>query len=179
MSPVKYDAVNVVSLWVVANKGIYDSSVALGRENVIGQVGRYYWDCGGKTRVVLAGYSQGGDVVGDALEKMFAKYPKYVSIVDGVIMLGDPKFKASASHYNSGNYITNLNGVYASVHGVKRSLSASQGQRVHSYCIHADPICNWGGVAPNQHFAYQNKRWDSSQTYTQAAAAFLASRVRP
>lgn len=138
-NPVKYDAVNVVSAWVVAQPGIYDASVALGRENVIGQVGRYYWDCQGRTRVVLAGYSQGAQVVGDALEKMFANYPRYASIVDGMAMLGDPAFKGSASYYNSGNFDATLNGVFASVRGRARSLTWNQGQRVPATALRTTP----------------------------------------
>jgi hypothetical protein len=154
------------------------------------------------TPLLLAGYSQGAEVVDDWL---LSEVPKYGnnggSNVIGVALLGDPRFNPALPE-DKGSYNTRLGGVspwqfswwdplnpFASPpkpFGTRVSgYPSSDFSLLESFCANHDPICNTirgaavigCGDSTCAHLHYMNLKWGGA-TYTTDAGAFLANRYK-
>lgn len=117
----------------------YHTSEIKGIKNLAQAVSKFVGNCPG-SYVVLAGYSQGAQVVGDTfLSHLTAAQQARVA---GIAMLGDADFNGS-SRVDVGDYDHTENGVWAYGHS-KRHVRASLAKKIVSYCTQGDPICNFG-----------------------------------
>ena len=126
--------------------------------------------CGAETRYVLAGYSQGADVIGDALENH--KIGWYRSRIVATVLFGDPMFDArlrDARFYGS----TRKRGLLTKL-GSRRQDSF-EGYHVLSFCRRTDPFCQsnisallHGRTAGHEHYQDQ----EAKQAATLVAAAW-------
>jgi Cutinase len=99
---------------------------------------------------VLAGYSQGAQVVGDVFDSLDPRIdpsidPKLQSRVY-VVMFGDPRFnhaqKQKVNQPTSGQYAFGpSDGVYARTHPA-RTVPGGAANNVRSWCTGGDPVCN-------------------------------------
>jgi hypothetical protein len=117
----------------------YHTSEITGIKHLAQDVTNFIGACPG-SYVVMAGYSQGAQVVGDT-------YLSHLTVaqqarVSGIAMLGDPDFNGS-SPVDIGSYDHTENGVWAYAHS-KRHVPATLRHNVASYCTQGDPICNFG-----------------------------------
>jgi hypothetical protein len=183
--PLKYEAINVE--WTKPDYYThgYHHSVLDGIDNLDGDISRLVAACP-NIRIVLAGYSQGAQVVGDA-------YQQHMNATDrahviGIAMLGDPRFNGQqGGAMNVGSYQSSLDGVVAFT-GSARAWPRDQENMVRSYCSANDPICGYKGLASMiscklhkdcAHFHYMDLDVPgTSIPYTTAAADFLLARIR-
>jgi hypothetical protein len=96
------------------------------------------------TRLFMAGYSQGAEVVGDVYQSLG---PGKKAKVGGISLIADPRWnKLQGSPVSVGDYNPNLNGT--PIITTPRSLfTRHETTVVRSYCMLHDPICN--GSAAN------------------------------
>jgi Cutinase/PKD domain len=133
---VHYPAVNVVSPTGLAALlhlgGGYTDSVRAGANDVLARIKARHARCGDHTRFVLAGYSQGAQVMGDVL-----KHAGILKRVAAVALFGDPYFNAD-SWSARGGFDSSEYGVF----GPRPEWPSSLYGRVFSYCHWHDIICN-------------------------------------
>lgn len=82
---------NALGAWIsrgYAND--YGDSVMEGESELIHRVADIHSTCP-ETRIVLAGYSQGAQVIGQYLSALSDKYPEYTDQIEFVALFGDPK----------------------------------------------------------------------------------------
>ncbi len=91
------------------------------------------------TYAVLAGYSQGAQVVGDLFESLTSAQRKHFI----VLLFGDPRFNPLQPQVDDGSYSPRLSGVFQFIDKHMRLIPAPQIRQVHSYCTDHDPICNY------------------------------------
>ncbi|QIX01267.1 hypothetical protein AMS68_006784 [Peltaster fructicola] len=122
----------------------YDNSVAAGINNTILQIKQYVASCGSSSRVVLVGYSQGGQVmtdtlVGGAFEPagIDSSYWKYIT---ASVVFGDPTF-TYPSKYAAGNATTSGISQRFQNDPTEVSLNNNFANTLRSYCTVNDPIC--------------------------------------
>lgn len=122
--------------------GEYSDSVSDGRKDTEAQIRTLHSICP-RTRFILAGYSQGAQAVGDALQKMDSGLRKLVATA---AFFGDPYFNPGSWSARS-SFDTNSYGLL----GVRGEWPESLHNKVFSYCHFHDIICNvsekhFGGV---------------------------------
>jgi len=83
---------------------------------------------------VLAGYSQGAHVAGNAFQD--AKYPKNIMLV----MFGDPRFNHKQRKVDAGDFGP-FDGIYSPKQS-PRKISGNTAGNVTSWCTGGDPVCN-------------------------------------
>lgn len=132
----QYPAVGVKSRAGVAAflhlGGSYTDSVREGADEVLQQIQiRRNSGCR-STKFILAGYSQGAQVMGDALRK-----PQVLRAVAAVALFGDPYFNAD-SWSARGGFDSSLYGIF----GARPEWPSSLYGHVFSYCHWHDIICN-------------------------------------
>ncbi|WP_442544993.1 cutinase family protein [Arthrobacter sp. KN11-1C] len=88
--------------------------------------------------VILAGYSQGAEVVMDAYN---ALAPQYRRRIVAITLFGDPLFNQRAS-IDVGTFSQRTSGRGAL--GVRPQPSPDVASKTRSYCLFQDPICNMG-----------------------------------
>lgn len=163
----------------------YNASVKAGTSTLLAEVREQIASCP-DAQIVLAGYSQGAQVVGDAwMDHMSASEKGHIV---GVALLGDPKFKGAQTAVNVGDYVKSMNGIWDSMPlESPRTVPAALVPKIRSYCLANDPICNFSvsnalfcksapSSCPHVHYPdwyYQGKK------YTTSAGDFLASRWSP
>jgi len=184
---VNYWAVNA-NPWEPAYAGEYMSSVEQGIQNLGADV-RGFRDACGSTPIVIAGYSQGAEVIDHWLNSGAS-----LSNIVGVALLGDPRFNPSnGTTIDQGSYNPALTGVSArsdfphgGIFGGLQNYPAAWRPWVRSYCANHDQICNTSSLAALidcgigsscAHYFYAEADWDGS-TYTRDAADFLLGRFR-
>ena len=140
--------------------------------------------CGTKTKLILAGYSQGAHVTGDAYLKALSK-PVIGNLIVGVVLFSDPLYNhLDPSDFRTNQQIQNQevlhhNGsltVIGPFHdGSPRHFPASTIGHVLSYCLINDFICQGLGGNPfsHQHSAYP------ANGYPADAAKWLAAQSLP
>ena len=152
----------------------YSHSIAVGQRR-IHDVFRFD-HCRRHTRYVLAGYSQGAQVIGDAIEHH--KLGSTKARIFATVFFGDPKFDARLRRATFfGSYRRSKQGVLGGrlkKHGRGRNLFA--GYNVLSYCRRLDPFCQGnkrrileGIIAKGQYAAHE--------AYQHAEAQEAAKRV--
>jgi hypothetical protein len=163
----------------------YHRSVNGGVISLLAHVNGFLNTCRG-SRVVLAGYSQGAQVVADAYQNDMS--PSVRGRIVGIALFGDPRFKGGQGPpVDVGSYDGALNGVAAQVYHRRVWASADYG-KVRSYCARHDPVCNYSSIGSAiscglkndcAHKHYMDLDLPGTRTpYTTAAGAFLLSRAR-
>ncbi|KAI1170603.1 carbohydrate esterase family 5 protein [Nemania sp. FL0916] len=147
--------------------GTYVGSVTDGINNAISLFQSYVDACGAKSRVVLLGYSQGGNVMTDALaggvDKPTPLSTKYTQYLTGVAVFGDPTFTVGQS-FDAGN--ATKSGIF-SRGGDSLALLSTYAPKIRSYCMVHDTVCAFGDSL-DVHYA-------EVDTFAQAAANFIIS----
>ncbi|KAI0438453.1 carbohydrate esterase family 5 protein [Xylaria telfairii] len=147
--------------------GTYVGSVTDGINNAISLFQDYVDACGDSSRVVLLGYSQGGNVMTDVLaggvDKPDPLSTDYTQYLTGVAVFGDPTFTVGQS-FDVGN--ATKSGIF-SRGGNSLALLEAYAPRIRSYCMVHDPVCAFGDNI-NVHYA-------EVSTFAQAAADFIIS----
>jgi hypothetical protein len=118
--------------------GAYTDSVREGAQNVQDHIESRHSECP-STRFILAGYSQGAQAVGNALQRMPLVDRQ---LVVGAAFFGDPYFNARS--WSSRASDANHHGVL----GVRGEWPESLHGEVFSYCRPHDPIC---GISKRVH----------------------------
>lgn len=180
-SDVDYPAV------IISDDSFYSTSLANGIDNLKSQIKSYVDACGDASRIVLLGYSQGGNVVSTALAgglvrpvPLNPKYKKYstsISIlcpsphaltplpVKGAAVFGDPTHTAGKS-YSAGN--ADGSGIFRRV-WPSTTLLGTYSSVFRSYCAEGDFFCDAGGSL-DVHYA-------EVDTYGQQAADWIIGLV--
>jgi hypothetical protein len=132
--PIAYGAVPVNK--DIFDRPTYDESVAGGIDILASVLTND--PCIRKSRYVLAGYSQGAQVIGDAIEK--GRLNGIKERIAATVLFGDPKFDSSMTDVAFKSTFSN----YPIAHGVisgraKRNLFA--GYRMRSFCRFRDVVC--------------------------------------
>lgn len=142
-SPIDYMAVSVDNY---ATAWMYDQSYAHGREQLVNTL--YYWNhtCS-NYRFVLAGYSQGADVLADViagLNPANATDATILNKIDGVALFGDPRYnpKDIGSDATPELRKAGLLSAMPSNHAGARPLFPTRlFGKVRSWCRQGDPVC--------------------------------------
>ncbi|GAA1950115.1 hypothetical protein GCM10009838_01520 [Catenulispora subtropica] len=111
---------------------IYQASVARGQQLLRNQIAaELSGPCGGSTRLILAGYSQGAETTGNVYQGLSASDQ---SKIFGMVLFGDTHFLGT-SNFAYGNADPKRNGVF----GARPEFSGSSDTL--SFCHNLDPIC--------------------------------------
>jgi hypothetical protein len=111
--------------------GKYTDSVRAGTADTEAQIEAVHKDCA-DTKFILAGYSQGAQAVGDALQRMPASDR---DLVVAAVFFGDPYFNAQS--WSARTSVPDHYGVL----GVRDEWPEALHGRIFSYCHAHDPIC--------------------------------------
>lgn len=112
--------------------GRYTDSVREGTQDTLKHVRDVHKSCP-STRFILAGYSQGAQAVGDALEQFT---PEERGLIAGTALFGDPTANASSWSYKGSD------AQHHGALGVRDEWPEDSRGKVFSYCQPRDPICN-------------------------------------
>lgn len=151
---------------------IYARSVIQGTSTMRQQIEDYAAKCP-TGKIVLIGYSQGAQVVGDVLCGLSsAGFPKsadlgdkYANNVIASVMFGDPT-RAADQSWNAGN-ITTRDGLFPRV---DNAACAPYGAGMKSWCDADDRYCDRGSNQATHHVYFEK--------YTTDAAAWVLSRFQ-
>lgn len=181
--PIDYPAVGVLygGLQYPAE---YAKSISAGKISLSNYITDFLaGPCAKTTYLYLIGYSQGAQVIADVYETL-GTAPR--GRIGGVTLLGDPRFYGhQGDPVAVGTYNPKKNGVATSFGYKKNQIKETQ--KVRSYCVKDDPICNWAdgaiGCKTNPdgcaHIHYPDLTLpQTSLTYTTLAGNFLISRWR-
>ena len=103
-------------------------------------INSFHTRCPGSA-VVLAGYSQGAHVAGDAYQGLGTAVKDKVV---GVALIGDPRFNPDQPRVDVGTYDVRRRGIWQLPGGgPMRTIAASRMPAIHSYCLAGDPVCNY------------------------------------
>lgn len=124
----------------------YASSVTAGITDTKNKIQSYVSACGSKSRIVLVGLSQGGQVMTDTLvggvdkpAPLDSSYKKYIT---AVTVFGDPTFTANQS-FNRGT--STKDGVFRRAeNGASLALLKTYASVLRSYCDADDEVCASG-----------------------------------
>lgn len=174
----------------------YISSVTQGVNDLYARIVIFERRCAG-VPLLLAGYSQGAEVVDDALQGPVSSRQR--GGIAATALFGDPRFSPiNRKPLDQGDYDDRYGGISrlqfippAGTFGTLMSYSVSDSSSIRSYCANHDPVCNLSslGLAVScklssscAHYHYPDLRFVPSEggspvTYTWGAAAFLASRL--
>jgi len=149
---------------------IYPSSVSDGIKDTINKIHAYVDACGSASRIVLIGYSQGGNVVTDTLaggvDKPAPIATSYSQYITAVTVFGDPSFTAGQS-FDVGT--STNDGIFAREEGGSSlALLNTYASVIQSYCNSGDPFCA-SGTDEDVHSA-------EVDDYASAAAAFIVAK---
>ncbi|KAB8360645.1 hypothetical protein FH972_024383 [Carpinus fangiana] len=171
---------------VINDGSNYGPSVVAGIQNLNGVVTGFVDQCGEGSKVVLLGYSQGGQVVssllggGSGQPALAAKYTPHSKFhfmlrsnfglltkytVAAAVVFGDPTFIAGQS-YDAGSATTN--GIIAGQGGTPETL-APYTQVFRSFCTVDDSVCASGSNG--------QAHADEIKTWAQEATDFIVPRV--
>lgn len=130
-----YPAVKV-SDWSAANLifGQYADSVNSGADKALAQIDEYA-DCKVKPKIILAGYSQGANVMRIVIQEIPSSQR---SMIVGAIMFGDPGFDPNEA-FNVGTYDS---GHYGALIGWAGNWPNWIKSKLISVCQYADNVCN-------------------------------------
>ncbi len=142
-APVDYEAVSVSDIRTV---GMYDQSYAQGVQQLYNSL--YYWNHACPNyRFVLAGYSQGADVLGAVLAGLNpnnATENQILNKIDGAALLGDPRYNPAMGSVNANGAATApglLSAMPSNHRGVRPNFPSYLSGRVRSWCRSGDPVC--------------------------------------
>ena len=154
--------------------GAYDSSVAAGVADVLAST-RYLIAACPDTRILLAGYSQGATVSGDAYQQLTAAERAHVL---GVFLLADPLRNASDRAADAGSASDGRARA-----GARPVFPVTSPEQVRSYCQAGDPVCDgpfqisgWHLTVnddPAKHLDYVTAK-TACATYPEQAADYFA-----
>lgn len=149
---------------------LYPDSVTDGINDAISKINAYIDACGSAARIVLIGFSQGGNVMTDVLAGGVAKPDPIpastAAYITAVTVFGDPTFTAGQS-FDVGT--STSDGIFArSEDGDSLALLNTYASKIQSYCDEGDPFCA-SGTDSDVHSGEVAK-------YAQAAANFIVSK---
>ena len=163
----------------------YNNSVGAGITSLLAHLSGFMQTCHA-SRVYLAGFSQGAQVVADTYLGWLSDAER--ARVQRLVLFGDPKFRGDEGlPPNSGTYDARLSGIVAQT-GSSHRWPARDTAKVRSYCASGDPICNFSSVGqavgcgaspacPHLHYFTSSAPAYRGETYTLTAARFLTGRV--
>jgi hypothetical protein len=93
-----------------------------------------------RTYVILGGYSQGAHVVGEVVDHHLSS--DQLRHIAAVAMFGDPMFNPKQPVVDIGGYNKKLSGIATPLYGA-RVVDKGMVDRVKSYCLYGDPVCNF------------------------------------
>jgi len=163
----------------------YNRSVGTGINSLLAHVEGFLNTCH-SSDLVLAGYSQGAQVVADTYQQHMSAAEQ--ARVIGIVLFGDPRFKGGqGAPIDVGSYDHSLNGIVAQTYH-RRDWAAADASKVRSYCAEHDPVCNFSSLGSAvscgihndcAHYHYMDLDVPGTSTsYTTAAAEFLLGRAR-
>jgi hypothetical protein len=165
---------NLAGLITKLPLGDYDASAALGATDILEATRRIISTCQ-DTRILLAGFSQGAQVTGDAYQLLS---PADRTHVLGVFLLSDPRRNASDLGADAGS--ASLGPARA---GARPLFPLTSPEQVRSYCQSGDPVCDgpfhlngWHLTVndhPAKHLDYVTAK-TGSETYPEQAADYFA-----
>nr|POF18612.1 acetylxylan esterase 2 [Quercus suber] len=131
---------------IISSDDEYPESVSDGINDTIDKIQRYVAACGDESRIVLIGYSQGGNVMTDVLaggvDKPAPLDSSYMRYITGVVVFGDPSFTADQS-FDVGT--STKDGIFARrENGASLALLNTYADVIRSYCDEHDPFCARG-----------------------------------
>lgn len=171
---IDYDAipVNPFSLTYASD---YVRSVNGGVETLTNSLKSFLAHCP-NTYAILAGFSQGAEVVGTVYARLTDSERRHVA---SVTLFGDPEFNPLQPALDRGDYSSLLSGINVSVLGDRpQTAPAGWESRMQSYCTRGDPICNYDSrnlltcnplikILTCAHLKYYDRGW------TDVAAAWV------
>ncbi|HEX2301737.1 MAG TPA: cutinase family protein [Pseudonocardiaceae bacterium] len=187
--------------WLLSSRTKYDHSVVAGTKNIRAQMSSLGSRCPA-TRFVLAGYSQGAQVVTRFLEGIDAANPADRALAEriiGIALFGSPMFaqydppvQVNRSRQGPAPYSFLRQGVYQTLNDLPIGEPSVLSHRpwvtkTHSYCLQRDVVCqsssplyrlfqflgvDEGPSAIEPHLRYRDH-------YTQDAATWLAGLTGP
>ena len=152
--------------------GVYHNSVHEGErdlKNIVHE--EVSGGCGGQTKIVLLGYSQGAEVAGDVFEGLAPKEAKHVA---AVVLFGDPLYNHRDKDADQAQRA--LDGSL----GTRPQFAPSKSTEVLSYCNEKDPICQWRLPLPTlaaKRLTEHKKYWGDSSSPAEVAARTVAKFV--
>ncbi|KAI1437881.1 putative acetylxylan esterase 2 precursor [Xylaria sp. CBS 124048] len=153
----------------IITDGTYPVSVFEGIEDAISKVQTYVDTCGSSSKIALLGFSQGGNVMTDALAggdlKPSPLTTNYTQFIRAVTVFGDPTYTTGQS-FDVGN--STSDGIF-SRGGDSLALLNTYASVIQSYCMDEDPFCALG-LSLDTHSA-------EVPTFASQAAQFIASMV--
>jgi Cutinase len=175
-SEVNYSAISVLYAWQKYTDAYINSRVE--GENALQTDLITFWHQCPTTYVVLAGYSQGAQVVGNVADTL---QPADRARIAAVALFGDPKFNPRQPQVDvaATGYSNSRDGIvmhWPGMHDQLRQVPPDLVPRVHSYCLTDDPVCNftkrWALACANPlqasdctHLQYVVEEWPSKAAY--------------
>ncbi|KAI8945313.1 putative acetylxylan esterase 2 precursor [Xylaria longipes] len=128
----------------IFDDGTYPVSVSDGITDTINKIHDYVSACGASSRIVLLGFSQGGNIMTDALAGGVAKPDplgeEYRQNIKSVVAFGDPTYTTGQS-FDFGN--ATKSGIF-SRGGDSLAKLNTYASVIRSYCSVHDPVCATG-----------------------------------
>ncbi|KAJ8123664.1 hypothetical protein ONZ43_g438 [Nemania bipapillata] len=153
----------------IFSDGTYPVSVYEGIDDAIDKIEAYVSACGPSSKIALLGFSQGGNVMTDALAGGVLKPSpigsQYKNNIRAVVVFGDPTFTVGQS-FNVGN--ATKSGIF-SRGGDSLAKLNTYASVIQSYCMVHDTVCATGDSL-DVHSA-------EVPTFAAAAAQFIASKA--
>ena len=136
--------------------GAYHDSVVVGKKWLRQRLVQVVGQCGSRTTIVLSGYSQGAQVVGDVLQgQSSAPLPDNVrKQIAGAALFGDPYFNGDdllAGQFQDYRLLNN------GLIGTRRPYSGWLRGFVFSFCHSHDPVCQHGQLNFKEHTNYESE----------------------
>lgn len=133
----EYDAVGGIENMLGAKLswsgvGQYQHSANRGVSNLLAEISTKVQQCPDR-KIILGGYSQGAQVVGDSLYLLGDSYTKNISYI---ALFGDPRFNPT-SYAAQGSF----SGTNGGVLGMRSEYPAKFTNKIGSWCLKGDPIC--------------------------------------
>ncbi|KAI0528302.1 carbohydrate esterase family 5 protein [Xylaria bambusicola] len=152
----------------IYDDGTYPVSVYRGIDDTIEKIQDYVAACGASSRIVLLGYSQGGNVMTDTLAGGVLKpdpiTEDYRSYIKAVVTFGDPTFTAGVSPIDVGT--ATKNGIF-SRGGDSLELLRTYSSVLRMFCLDHDTFCATGSSL--------DVHYSEVPTFAQAATDFIVS----
>ena len=179
LTEIDYPAASFAEL--LSHPETYEISVQAGESALVAYLNNLAGGpCSQVTKVILAGYSEGADVVGNVLTDRLTEAQQ--DSVASAVMLSDPAFNPNQTVVDRGTF-DDLYGVIASL-TQPRIVPPRLTSAVVSFCQRGDPICNasdtnlgtcWKHPESCSYAHYPDNKFDGV-SYTTAAGGFLALR---
>lgn len=187
------DIDGVGAVFHIGPLGNYHDSVHQGMENAIATVNSFVARCKSSgSKVILAGYSQGAQLMADAIEGHSDSHGNTMdtSTLVGAVFFGDPYFNPRSAA-DEGDFDPGRSGLLGTRPEYPSNLLFPE-RRIHSFCRNKDPICqglfssSWYskfvGPVPDfdakRHAAYPTEGAPASPIVTERAASELANLIR-